>query len=146
VLSCCAPRLGGSHARCDGTWHVTPPATGYRSSLLVVVVRFLPQHFPLWDSLDRLSPSSVPLHHIGIVPVSSILCIRGSHIILIAVVMHIWRLYQFSETGLSRVRVVVEYYRHTGFAHAWMIRIPGGNLILLNWGHSKLARLERLII
>jgi hypothetical protein len=28
-----------------GTWHGTSPATGYRSSLLVVVVRFLPQHF-----------------------------------------------------------------------------------------------------
>jgi hypothetical protein len=28
-----------------GTWHGTAPATGYRSSLLVVVARFLQQHF-----------------------------------------------------------------------------------------------------
>jgi hypothetical protein len=33
-----------------GTWHGTSPATGYRSSLLVVVARDLPQHFPLWAS------------------------------------------------------------------------------------------------
>jgi hypothetical protein len=36
-----------------GTWHGTSPATGYRSSLLVVVVRFLPTTLllplPLWD-------------------------------------------------------------------------------------------------
>jgi hypothetical protein len=42
-----------------GTWHGTSPATGYRSSLLVVVVRFLPTTLllplPLWDDPIVLS-------------------------------------------------------------------------------------------
>jgi hypothetical protein len=54
-----------------GTWHGTSPATGYRSSLLVVVASDLPQHFPfplpLWDD---------PIVHRPFPPSSSPSCIK----------------------------------------------------------------------
>jgi hypothetical protein len=53
-----------------GTWQGTSPATGYRSSLLVVVASDLPQHFPfplpLWDD---------PIVHRPFPPSSSPSCI-----------------------------------------------------------------------
>jgi hypothetical protein len=56
MTSCCAPRLGGSHARCHCTWHGSSRVTGIGLVFLVVVARFLQQLY-LFHCLFGTIPS-----------------------------------------------------------------------------------------